>query len=98
MRRKVNFKWQTRDGSWTWTATHYEGNGVFYGEVRSPYVPHGEYGTWYVWELEQNPSVILVFGNKEELKKLLATKQTEKAIKFQKAILLERKLKRKLGV
>jgi len=98
MKRKVSFAWETRDGSWIWTATHYEGNGVFYGKVRSPYVPYGEYGTWYIWELEGNPSVILVSGGRDELKKLLATKQTEKAIKFQKAIMLERKLKRKLKI
>lgn len=83
MKRKVNFVWKTVDGSWTWTSTHYEGNGIFYGKVTSPFVPHGEYGTWYVHELKGNPSVRLIKGSSAELDKLLDTKQTKDAIKFQ---------------
>jgi hypothetical protein len=98
MQRKVSFTWQTLDGSWRWVATHYEGNGIFFGKVTSPFVPNGELGTWYVWELKENPSVRLVKGSPAELNKLLATKQTEKAIKFQKSARLERKLKRMSGI
>lgn len=86
MRRKVSLMWRTVDGSWTWTSTHYEGNGIFFGKVTSPFVPHGEYGTWYAHELMSNPMVKLVRGSQAELKKLLNTAQTKKAIKFQQAM------------
>jgi len=86
MRKKVNFVRQTVDNQWKWKATHYEGNGVFYGLVTSPYVPQGEYGTWYVWELQSNPAVKLITGSPTVLKKLLDTEQTKKAIKFQRSM------------
>ena len=66
--RKCSFVWKSPDGSWTWTATHYEGNGIFFGTVTSPYVPDGEMGTWYYNDIATYP---LVKGSEAELDKLL---------------------------
>ena len=87
MRRKVSFVWKTLDGSWVWTSTHYEGNGIFFGKVTSPFVPQGEYGTWYVHQLIGNPAVRLVKGTQAELNKMLNSKQTQKAMELQKKIM-----------
>lgn len=77
------FVWETPDKSWRWEATKYQGNGIFFGKVTSPYVPEGEWGTWYVWEVEQNAK--LVSGDKEKLTEM--KKKSERAQTLQKALL-----------
>jgi hypothetical protein len=89
MNKKVNFIWELQGGSWRWVATHYQGNGIFFGQVFSPFTPEGEYGTWYYWEIKQNGAV-LVRGSQQELDKLLSTKQTQKAMQYQKAVMEKR--------
>jgi len=88
MSKNVSFKWKNNVG-WTWEATKYEGNGVFFGKVTSPYVTDGEYGTWYLWELEESGSgVRLVEGDAGLLAKI--RKYSEKSMLIQKAILKRR--------
>ena len=82
MARKVKFIWKARD--WTWEATRYEGNGIFYGKVTTPIVPHGEYGTWYLWEIELNGAV-LVKGDKARLDKIRET--SKKAMEMQRVLM-----------
>lgn len=59
----------------------YEGHGIFYGVVTSPYVPTGEYGTWYIWEIEE-VGAKLVKGDRKKLDEI--RKKSEKARKMQK--------------
>jgi hypothetical protein len=85
MRRKVDFIWTI--GDWRWEASHYEGNGIFYGKVTSPYTPTGEYGTWYIWEIESQGAK-LVRGNPQELQEMIS--KARNAIEMQKAVMLKR--------
>ncbi len=84
MNKKVNFVWELKEHGWRWEASHYQGNGIFYGKVTSPFVPSGEFGTWYIWEIEQN-GAILVSGNKEELDEI--KKKSQKVQIIQKALM-----------
>lgn len=79
--QRLRAVWRTADGSWTWEAEKYEGNGVFYGKVTSPFVPDGEYGTWYLWEVEMNAS--LVEGDRELIDAI--KNKSKKAVRVQKA-------------
>jgi hypothetical protein len=79
----AKFVWETPDKSWRWEATKYQGNGIFFGKVTSPYVPEGEWGTWYVWEVEENAK--LVAGDRDALAKM--KKNSERAQTLQKALL-----------
>lgn len=81
--KQGKFVWETPDKSWRWEATKYQGNGIFFGKVTSPYVPEGEWGTWYVWEVEQNAK--LVAGDRDALAKM--KKKSERAQTLQKALL-----------
>lgn len=67
--RKVSFTWKNNTG-WKWEATEYQGHGIFFGKVTSPIVPEGEYGTWYLWEIEKDGKAYLVEGDKELLAKI----------------------------
>ena len=82
--RKVNFTWEIKNAGWKWEASHYEGNGIFYGKVTSPFVPYGEYGTWYLWEILQN-GAMLTKGTQQEVDAITSSKQSQKAMKVQKA-------------
>jgi len=82
MKRKVNFIWEIPHAGWRWVATHYEGSGIFFGKVTSPFVPDGEFGSWYYWDMKQN-GAILVQGSQAELDKLLGSKSTQKAMAIQ---------------
>jgi hypothetical protein len=82
-RKKVNFVWKA--GNWTWEATKYEGNGIFFGKVTSPYVPEGEYGTWYLWQIEEQGAK-LVRGNKVELD-VIREKRKKDVMKLQKIMM-----------
>jgi len=84
MEKKVNFVWKT--SGWLWEATHYNGHGIFYGKVTSPFVPNGEFGTWYYWEIKQIGAV-LTKGNQQELNKLLNKKQTQKDMEWQQRVM-----------
>lgn len=86
--RKCNFTWELKGAGWKWVASHYEGGGIFYGKVTSPYVPYGEYGTWYYWEIKQNGAV-LTSGSQADVDKLLSPKGTQKAMAIQQGILGE---------
>lgn len=86
MRRKVHFVWEIILAGWRWEATHYEGNGIFFGRVKSPYVPEGELGTWYYWEIVNNGAV-LVEGDANQLKILLSAKSAQKAMTYQQAVM-----------
>lgn len=79
-----DFVWKLPDGSWKWEAMKYEGNGIFYGKVTSPIVPDGEYGTWYIWDVEQNGGV-LIQGNPKTYQEIKKTSQ--KAQQLQKSVL-----------
>lgn len=79
--RRMKVVWKTPDGSWRWVAEKYEGNGVFFGQVFSPFVPDGEYGTWYMWEVEQNARV--VEGDPKVLDAI--RKKSKKVMKVQKS-------------
>jgi hypothetical protein len=81
--KKVNFVWSVAD--WKWEASEYQGNGIFFGKVTSPIVPDGEYGTWYLWEIEQNGAK-LIKGDISELN-ILKEKIKKDTTKLQKAIL-----------
>jgi len=83
MMKKVDFVWKV--GGWTWEAEKYEGNGIFFGKVTSPIVPEGEYGTWYLWEIE-NEGAKLVKGNSAELE-MLKEKIKKDVTKLQQVIL-----------
>jgi hypothetical protein len=83
MQRKVNFIWEIPFAGWRWEASRYEGNGIFFGKVKSPFVPDGELGTWYYWDIKQN-GAILVQGSQTELDKLIGSKSTQKAMEFQR--------------
>jgi hypothetical protein len=82
-KRQAKFVWQTSDKTWKWEATKYEGNGIFFGKVTSPIVPEGEWGTWYVWEVEQHAK--LIEGDSGLLAKL--KEKSKKAQRMQQAIL-----------
>ena len=84
MNKKVNFVWVLP--GWKWTATHYQGNGIFYGLVTSPFVTDGEYGTWYYQEIKSQGARLIV-GSQTELDSLLNTKQTQKAMAYQSAVM-----------
>ena len=88
MNKKVSFTWELKGAGWKWEATHYQGNGIFFGKVTSPYVSYGELGTWYYWEVKQNGGV-LTKGSQADIDKLLDTKQTKKAMGFQQRLLGE---------
>lgn len=81
--RKCNFTWELRSAGWKWEASHYEGNGIFYGKVTSPYTS-GDYGTWYLWEILQNGAV-LTKGSQADVDKLTQTKGAKKAMMVQQA-------------
>jgi len=81
--KKVNFIWSV--GDWKWEASEYQGHGIFFGKVTSPIVPDGEYGTWYLWEIEQNGAK-LIKGDISELN-ILKEKIKKDTTKLQKAIL-----------
>lgn len=81
--RRMRVVWQTADGSWKWVAEKYEGNGVFFGKVFSPVVPEGEYGTWYLWEVEK--SARLVEGDEKVLDAI--KEKTKKAMQVQHALM-----------
>jgi hypothetical protein len=81
MAKKVAFTWKLP--GWTWEATRYEGNGVFYGKVTSPFTPSGEYGTWYLWEIE-NEGAKLVSGDGAVIDKI--RQKTKKTATFQKSL------------
>jgi len=82
--KKVGFVWKNNSG-WTWNAERYEGNGIFFGKVTSPIVPEGEYGTWYLWEIERDGGANLVEGDRELLAEI--KKRSEKAAKAQQLIM-----------
>jgi hypothetical protein len=82
MVKKVSFKWELPDKSWTWEATRYEGNGIFFGKVTSPFVPEGEWGTWYLWEIERN-GARLVKGDKAFI--VQVKKRSAKTMEVQKS-------------
>lgn len=79
MKRKVDFVWELPLTTWRWEASHYEGNGIFFGKVSSPFVPKGEYGNWYLWEIEQE-GAILVKGDKTLLAKIRIQSQKKKRV------------------
>ena len=81
--RKVNFTWELKNAGWKWEASHYEGNGIFFGKVSSPFVPSGELGTWYLWEILQNGAV-LTKGSQADVLAITSSKQSQKAMKVQK--------------
>jgi hypothetical protein len=83
MSKKVDFVWKL--ANWTWEAQKYEGNGIFYGKVTTPYVPEGEYGTWYLWEIEEQGAK-LVRGNKIELD-VIREKRKKDVMKLQKIMM-----------
>jgi hypothetical protein len=83
MSKKVDFVWKL--ANWTWEAQKYEGNGIFYGKVTTPYVPEGEYGTWYLWEIEEQGAK-LVRGNKIELD-VIREKRKKDVMKLQKILM-----------
>ncbi len=85
MAKKVDFVWELPGGSWRWTATEYQGHGIFFGKVTSPYTSEGEYGTWYYWEIVQNGAV-LIKGNKILLNRMLEKKSVKKAMAYQQMI------------
>ena len=81
--QRMRVVWKTADGSWTWVAEKYEGNGIFYGKVTSPIVPQGEYGSWYIWEVEQNAS--LVEGDRKVIDAI--KEKSKKAMQMQQAFM-----------
>jgi hypothetical protein len=82
-KKKVDFVWKV--ANWTWEASRYEGNGIFYGKVTTPYVPEGEWGTWYLWEIEEQGAK-LVRGNKIELD-VIREKRKKDTMKLQKVLM-----------
>lgn len=84
-RGKARYVWELPNGSWRWVSTRYEGSGIFYGQVFTPYTPYGEFGTWYYYEIKDN-GANLVEGNKEALDitmndpKLLGTMKMQKTM------------------
>ena len=82
MSKKMVFIWKLP--GWTWESIKYEGNGIFYGKVTSPYVPTGEYGTWYLWEIE-GQGAKLVKGDKQLLDKI--RKQSKKKAEMQRILM-----------
>lgn len=82
--RKVSFTWKNSQG-WKWEASEYQGHGIFFGKVTSPYVPEGEYGTWYLWEIEKDGYAQLVEGDAELLNKIKQT--SAKAAELQQRLL-----------
>lgn len=79
--KKVNFVWAVP--GWRWEATHYNGHGIFFGRVTSPYVPQGEYGTWYLWEIEGS-GARLVKGDKKKLDEIKKKKYRERYCGYSK--------------
>jgi hypothetical protein len=82
-KKKVNFVWKS--GNWTWEANKYEGNGIFFGKVTSPYTPEGEWGTWYLWEIEEQGAK-LIKGD-QTLLDVLKEKIGRDKIKMQKVLM-----------
>jgi hypothetical protein len=81
MSKKMVFVWKLP--GWTWEASRYEGNGIFYGKVTSPFVKDGEWGTWYLWEIEKE-GARLVSGDKAVLDDI--RRKSKKATEMQKAV------------
>jgi hypothetical protein len=50
-KRKIYGVW-TIPG-WMWIATEQDTKFTWAGWTFSPYVPEGEYGSWYIWELDE---------------------------------------------
>jgi len=94
MNKKVSFTWELKGAGWKWEATHYEGGGIFFGKVTSPFAPSGELGTWYYWEVKQNGGV-LTKGSQADVDKLLSPKGTQKAMAFQQGAMDGRELVKK---
>jgi hypothetical protein len=84
MPKKVDIMWKNGEG-WTWLATRYEGNGIFYGKVTSPFVPEGEYGTWYLWEIEEDGGAILFKGDEKFLNEI--KRKSAAAMDIQRAMM-----------
>jgi len=82
--RKVRFVWKNNLG-WTWEASEYQGNGIFFGKVTSPYVPEGEHGTWYLWEIERDGGAVLAEGDNELLQRI--KEKSSKAAKMQQVLM-----------
>jgi len=83
--KKVSFIWELKGAGWKWEASHYEGSGIFYGKVTSPFCPNGEYGTWYYWEIKKNGAV-LTSGSQADVDILVEKKATKKAMDWQQAM------------
>jgi hypothetical protein len=84
MIKKVDMVWENNMG-WKWQATNYEGNGIFFGKVTSPFVPEGEYGSFYLWEIEEDGKARLVKGDKSFLEEI--KRKSAKAIEMQKMMM-----------
>lgn len=84
MSKKVNMIWKN-DVGWTWEADHYEGNGIFFGKVSTPYVPEGEYGSFYLWEIEKDGRAKLVMGDQKFIDEV--KRKSKKAMDFQRMMM-----------
>ena len=49
-KRKIRGVWATK--GWLWIATEHDTKLTWYGVTFSPFVPEGEWGSWYIGELE----------------------------------------------
>lgn len=50
-KRKIVGVWSSP--GWLWIATEQDTKFTFAGWTFSPMVPEGEYGSWYIWEVEK---------------------------------------------
>jgi len=51
LKRKIRGVWASPN--WLWIATEQDTKFTWYGVTFSPFVPEGEFGSWYVGELEE---------------------------------------------
>ena len=78
-KRKIRGVWSAPN--WLWIATEQDTKFTWSGWTFSPLVPEGEYGSWYIWEMEEIA--------REELKPVFRWKVKREEIERMKAKLKE---------
>jgi len=71
-KRKIVGLWSSP--GWLWIATEQDTKFTLAGWVFSPYVPEGEYGSWYIWQTEmmkeEVPPKLRWIPKKEEIERM----------------------------
>jgi len=79
-KRKIRGVWSLP--GWLWIATEQDTKFTWSGWTFSPFVPEGEYGSWYIWDMKD-------LGATEEIVPIYRWKVTPEEIEKQKKLLKE---------